>query len=320
LRSLEILQLRQGPSQLDIEAVGFAASTAGEYAGNIFWVVGFALIISWIVAVVFTPYMGVKLLPAIRPIEGGYHAIYDTPNYRRLRGAIAFAVRHKYLTCAIVAGALIASGVGMGTVKQQFFPTSDRPEALVEVRLPDGASIGTTTLAVEKLERWLRKQPESKIATSYVGQGAPRFFFAMAPELPDPAFAKIVVLTPDAEAREALKHRLREAIAAGLVPEAFVRVTQLVFGPYSPFPVEFRVMGPDPSKLYEISDKALDIMKGVPDVRQPNRDWGNRTPVLRFIPDQDSSQPDRPFAGRGEPPDATAPHGHSGHPGSREYP
>jgi multidrug efflux pump subunit AcrB len=109
----------------------------------------------------------------------------------------------------------------------------------------------------------------------------------MAPELPDPAFAKIVVLTPDAEAREALKHRLREAIAAGLAPEAFVRVTQLVFGPYSPFPVAFRVMGPDPSKLYEISDKALDIMKGVPDVRQPNRDWGNRTPVLRFIPDQD---------------------------------
>jgi hypothetical protein len=102
----------------------------------------------------------------------------------------------------------------------------------------------------------------------------------MAPELPDPVFAKIVVLTPDAEAREALKHRLREAIAAGLVPEAFVRVTQLVFGPYSPFPVEFRVMGPDPSKLYEISDKALDITKGVPNVRQPNRDGGNRTPIL----------------------------------------
>jgi multidrug efflux pump subunit AcrB len=265
----------------------FAASTAGEYAGNIFWVVGFALIVSWIVAVVFTPYMGVKLLPAIRPIEGGYHAIYDTPNYRRLRSAIAFAVRHKYLTCAIVAGALIASGVGMGAVKQQFFPTSDRPEVLVEVRLPEGASIETTSLAVEKLERWLRTQSESKIVKSYVGQGAPRFFFAMAPELPDPAFAKIVVLTPDVEAREALKHRLREAIAAGLVPEAFVRVTQLVFGPYSPFPVEFRVMGPDPSKLYEISDKALDIMKSVPDVRQPNRDWGNRTPVLRFIPDQD---------------------------------
>ncbi|WP_042700353.1 efflux RND transporter permease subunit, partial [Azospirillum sp. B506] len=90
-----------------------------------------------------------------------------------------------------------------------------------------------------------------------------------------------------AEARETLKHPLRQSVAQGLVPEAYVRVTQLVFGPYTPFPVEFRVMGPDPAKLYDISEKALAIMRGVPDVRQANRDWGNRTPVLRFTPDQD---------------------------------
>ncbi|MEH2495689.1 multidrug efflux pump subunit AcrB [Bradyrhizobium sp. AZCC 1678] len=267
--------------------VGFARSTAGEYAGNIFWVVGFALIVSWIVAVVFTPYLGVKMLPAIKPIEGGHHAIYGTPNYRRLRSLITFAVRHKFVTSGIVAIAFALSVVGMGAVKQQFFPTSDRPEVLVEVRLPEGTSIETTTATVEKLEHWLDHQSEAKIVTSYVGQGAPRFFFAMAPELPDPAFAKIVVLTPDAEARETLKHRLRQAVSNGLAPEANVRVTQLVFGPYTPFPVEFRVMGPDPAQLYAISEKALDIMRGVPDVRQANRDWGNRTPVLRFIPDQD---------------------------------
>ncbi|WP_331374736.1 efflux RND transporter permease subunit [Sinorhizobium chiapasense] len=267
--------------------VGFARSTAGEYAGNIFWVVGFALIVSWIVAVVFTPYLGVKMLPAIKPVEGGHYAIYDTPNYRRLRGLIKSAVRHKFMTCAVVGVVMALSVVGMGAVKQQFFPTSDRPEVLVEVRMPEGTSIETTTATVEKLERWLQEQPEAEIVTSYVGQGAPRFFFAMAPELPDPAFAKIVVLTPDAEGREALKHRLREAVSQGLAPEAYVRVTQLVFGPYTPFPVEFRVMGPDPAQLYSISEKALDIMRGVPDVRQANRDWGNRTPVLRFIPDQD---------------------------------
>jgi multidrug efflux pump subunit AcrB len=153
--------------------------------------------------------------------------------------------------------------------------------------MPEGTSIEATTAAVEKLERWLKDQPEAKIVTSYIGQGAPRFFFAMAPELPDPAFAKIVVLTPDAAARETLKHRLRDAVAQGLAPEAFVRITQLVFGPYTAFPVEFRIMGPDPAQLYSISEKALDIMRGVPDVRQANRDWGNRTPVLRFIPDQD---------------------------------
>ena len=267
--------------------VGFARSTAGEYAGNIFWVVGFALIVSWIIAVIFTPYLGVKMLPAIKPIEGGHDAIYGTPNYQRRRALITFAVRHKFVTCGIVAVAFALSGVGMGAVKQQFFPTSDRPEVLVEVRLPEGTSIETTAATVEKLERWLGEQPEAKIVTSYIGQGAPRFFFAMAPELPNPAFAKIVVLTPDAEAREDLKHRLRLAVSEGLAPEAHLRVTQLVFGPYTPFPVEFRVMGPDPAQLYAISDKALDIMRSVPDARQANRDWGNRTPVLRFIPDQD---------------------------------
>ena len=267
--------------------VGFASSSAGEYAGNIFWIVGFALIVSWIVAVIFTPYLGVKMLPEIKPVEGGHHAIYGTPNYRRLRGSISFAVRHKFVTCSVVGIAFALSVVGMSTVKQQFFPTSDRPEVLVEVRLPEGTSIETTTATVGKLERWLKDQPDAKIVTSYIGQGAPRFFFAMAPELPDPAFAKIVVLTPNAEARESLKQRLRNALAEGLAPEAYVRVTQLVFGPYTPFPVEFRVMGPDPAKLYEISNKALEIMRNVPDVRQANREWGNRTPVLRFAPDQD---------------------------------
>src|SRR4029079_6346869 len=198
--------------------VGFARSTAGEYAGNIFWVVGFALIVSWIVAVVFTPYLGVKMLPDIKPVEGGHHAIYDTPNYRRLRKLITFAVQHKFLISAIVGTAFLLAGAGMGAVKQQFFPTSDRPEVLVEVRLPEGTSIATTTAAVEKLERWLREQPEAKVVTSYVGQGAPRFFLALAPELPDPAFAKIVVLTPDAEAREHLKQRFRQAVAQGLAP------------------------------------------------------------------------------------------------------
>lgn len=267
--------------------VGFARSSAGEYAGNIFWVVGFALIVSWIVAVVFTPYLGVKMLPAIKPVEGGHRAIYGTPNYRRLRSVIKFTVQHKFVTCAVVVITLALSGVGMGAVKQQFFPTSDRPEVLVEVRLPEGTSIETTSAAVEKVEGWLKNQSEAKIVTSYIGQGAPRFFFAMAPELPDPAFAKIVVLTADAEAREGLKHRLRQAISDGLAPEAFVRVTQLVFGPYTPFPVEFRIMGPDPAQLYRISEEALGIMKGVPDVRQANRDWGNRSPALRYIPDQE---------------------------------
>src|SRR5215204_5488178 len=138
--------------------VGFAQSGAGEYAGNIFWIVGLALIASWAVAVAFTPYLGVKMLPAIKPVEGGHEAIYTTANYRRLRSLITFAVRHKFVTSGIVAIAFALSVVGMGAVKQQFFPTSDRPEVLVEVRRPQGTSIETTTGSVEKLERWLHDQ------------------------------------------------------------------------------------------------------------------------------------------------------------------
>lgn len=267
--------------------VGFAPSSAGEYAGNIFWVVGFALIVSWIVAVVFTPYLGVKLLPEIQPVEGGLHAIYDTPTYRRLRRLITLAVRNKFRTCAIVVCAFVVSVIGMGFVKQQFFPTSDRPEVLAEIRMPEGSSISATTEAVKKIESWLSEQPEAKIVSSYIGQGAPRFFFSMAPELPDPAFAKIVIMTSDPESREALKHRFRLAVSNGLASEAYVRVTQLVLGPPTPFPVEFRVMGPDPVKLAAISEEALGIMRGLEDVRNANRDWGNRTPVLRFVPDID---------------------------------
>ena len=114
------------------------------------------------VAVDVKPYLGVKMVPEIKPKEGGHHAIYDTPNYRRMRRLITFAVRHKLATCAIVGIAFALSGVGMGALKQQFFPTSDRPEVLLEVRLPDGSSIETTTAPGEKLEHWLDSPPEAR--------------------------------------------------------------------------------------------------------------------------------------------------------------
>ncbi|MFL5094248.1 MAG: efflux RND transporter permease subunit [Xanthobacteraceae bacterium] len=267
--------------------VGFARSSAGEYAGNIFWIVGFALIASWVVAVAFTPYLGVKLLPQIKPVQGGHDAIYATPGYRRLRRVIAWSVRRKFLVAGAVVAVFLIAGVGMGAVKQQFFPTSDRPEVLVEVQMPEGSSIEATTAAVAKVEAWLKQQPEAKIVTSYIGQGAPRFFFAMSPELPDPSFAKIVILTANAEAREALKLRLRQKIAEGLAPEARLRATQLVFGPYSPFPVAFRVTGPDPQVLRGIADQVQAVMRANPGMRQVNRDWGERVPTAHFVLDQD---------------------------------
>src|SRR5947207_1329498 len=207
---------------------GFAKSTAGEYTANMFWIVGIALIASWIVAVVFTPYLGVKLLPNIAKREGGHTAIYDTPHYNRFRRVLGFVVRRKWLVAGAVIAAFIVAVSGLGVVRQQFFPTSDRPEVLVEVQMPYGTSIEQTSAATAKVEAWLAKQREAKVVTAYIGQGAPRFFLAMSPELPDPSFAKIVTLTQSEEAREALKFRLRQAVADGLTPEARVPVTQIV--------------------------------------------------------------------------------------------
>ncbi len=178
----------------------------------------------------------------------------------------------------------------MGLVKKQFFPTSDRPEVMIEVQMPYGTSIEQTSAAAAKVEAWLHKQEEAKIVTAYIGQGAPRFFLAMAPELPDPSFAKIVVLTDSQDARETLKLRLREAVAEGLAPEARVRATQIVFGPYSPFPVAYRVMGPDPAKLRDIAEQVRAVMQDSPMMRTVNTDWGPLTPTLHFNLDQDRLQ------------------------------
>jgi len=269
---------------------GFAKSTAGEYTSNMFWIVGIALIASWVVAVVFTPYLGVKLLPNIKKREGGHEAIYNTPRYNRFRRLLGVVIRRKWLVAGGVVAALSIAVLGMGMVKKQFFPTSDRPEVLIEVQMPYGTSIEQTSAATAKVEGWLARQPEARIITSYIGQGAPRFFLAMSPELPDPSFAKIVVLTPGEEAREALKWRLRDAAAEGLAPEARVRVTQIVFGPPSPFPVAFRVMGPDPDKLRDIAAQVRGVMQAGPLMRTTNTDWGERVPTLRFALDQDRLQ------------------------------
>lgn len=269
---------------------GFAQSTAGEYTSNMFWIVGIALIASWVVAVVFTPYLGVKLLPDIKKVEGGHAAIYDTPRYNRFRRILAWVITRKWLVAGVVVVLFTVAIPGMGLVKKQFFPTSDRPEVMIEVQMPYGTSIEQTSAAAAKVEAWLHKQEEAKIVTAYIGQGAPRFFLAMAPELPDPSFAKIVVLTDSQDARETLKLRLREAVAEGLAPEARIRATQIVFGPYSPFPVAYRVMGPDPAKLREIAEQVRVVMQDSPMMRTVNTDWGPLAPTLHFNLDQDRLQ------------------------------
>ncbi|KPX07256.1 hypothetical protein ALO74_101963 [Pseudomonas syringae pv. cunninghamiae] len=269
---------------------GFARSTAGEYTSNMFWIVGIALIASWVVAVFFTPYLGVKLLPDVKQIEGGHQALYNTPRYNRFRRILARVIAGKWLVAGSVIGLFVLAVLGMGLVKKQFFPVSDRPEVLIELQMPYGTSISQTSAAAAKVESWLAEQAEAGIVTAYIGQGAPRFYMAMGPELPDPSFAKIVVRTDSQEQRETLKHRLRQAISEGLAAEARVRVTQLVFGPYSPYPVAYRIAGRDPETLRSIAAQVQQALNASPMMRTVNTDWGTRTPALRFTLQQDRMQ------------------------------
>ncbi|KJK05052.1 multidrug transporter [Burkholderiaceae bacterium 26] len=269
---------------------GFARSTAGEYTSNMFWIVGIALIASWVVAVVFTPYLGVKMLPEFKKADGGHAAIYDTPRYNRFRALLGRVIARKWLVACAVVSLFALAIAGMAVVKKQFFPISDRPEVLVEVQMPYGTSINQTDAATAKIEGWLAKQKEAKIVTAYIGQGAPRFYLAMGPELPDPSFAKIVIRTDSQEERDTLKQRLRQAVADGLAPEARVRVTQLVFGPYSPFPVAYRVTGPDAETLRRIAADVRQVMDASPMMRTVNTDWGMRVPTLHFTLQQDRLQ------------------------------
>ncbi|QNI32748.1 efflux RND transporter permease subunit [Alloacidobacterium dinghuense] len=267
--------------------IGFAQSSPGEYVRNLFWVVFIALLISWIVAVTFTPFLGVNMLPNIPRMEGGYAEIYETANYQRFRRLVIKAVSHKYLVAASVVVLFVGGVFGMGLLEQQFFPNSDRTEILVDVTMPQGASIEATEGAVKKLEDWLKKQPEAQIVTSYAGGGAPRFFLAYNPELPDPNFAKMIVSTADERAQSQLLTHLRQQLAADLVPEARVRASRFVFGPYSPWPVAFRVSGPDIARVRDISNQLLSKMQTNPHTRQANLDWGERAPTVHFVLDQD---------------------------------
>lgn len=267
--------------------VGFANSDAGEYAGNIFWIVGFALIASWVVAVVFTPYLGVKLLPDIPVVAGGHKSIYATKNYERLRRTIQWVIKRNRLVAGTVLFLLLLAMAGMTLVTQQFFPTSDRPEVLIDVQMQEGSSFEATNQATKQVESWLLKQPDAKVVTSYIGEGAPRFFFSYNPELPDPAFAKIIVLTKDSAARDHLIQKLRKKISDGLASEARVRASKLVFGPYTPYPVEFRVMGPNLDQMRQISHQVSQVMRANTHMRTVNQDWGEKQPKAHFVIDKD---------------------------------
>ena len=272
--------------------VGFAKSSAGEYAGGIFWVVGLALIASWFVAVLFTPYLGLKLLPdfAKHATHKNPDAIYDTRVYGILRQLIDFCLRWRKSVVAVTVMMFLGSIAAFGLVQQQFFPTSTRTELFLEMRLPEGTAIGVTEATAKSAEKLIGDDKDISTYTTYVGQGAPRFWLGLNPVLPDSNFAQIVIVTKDLEARERVKARLEKAIADGALAEARTRVDRFVFGPPVGFPVQFRVVGPDPLKVRAIAEEVRKIMTGNAKIIDAHLDWSEQVKSIRLEVDQDRAR------------------------------
>lgn len=272
--------------------IGFANSSVGEYAGGIFWVVAIALVASWFVAVIFTPYIGVKLLPNFTKGKHNHdpHAIYETRMYRGLRRVIEWCVQRRGTVVLATIGVFAVSIVGFTHVQQQFFPLSERPELFLQLRLPEGSAFNVTKESVKKAEALLKDDKDIVTYTTYVGQGSPRFWLGLNPQLPNESFSETVIVSKDVAARERIKTRLEKAVADGALSEARVRVDRFNFGPPVGFPVQFRVVGPDTGTVRDIAYKVREVMRTEKRAVDPHLDWNEQTPYLKLAVDQDRAR------------------------------
>jgi multidrug efflux pump len=269
--------------------IGFAKSTTAEYAGGIFWIVGIAVVFSWVCSGMITPYLAVKMLP--KNFGQHHHGAdpYGTPFYRKLRGWIDFALEKRWLIIAATAGALVLALAGMKFVPQQFFPNSERPELILDLRMKEGSSFQAATEQVKRMEAVLKKDEDVRFFTAYTGAGAPRFYLALSPELPNPGYAQFIVMTKDMEARERVRLRLMATVDQDF-PQAWVRVTRLEMGPAVGYPVQFRVVGPDTQKVRQIARDVEKVMASSPKVRDVQLDWNDPVRTMKVELDQDKTR------------------------------
>lgn len=278
-----------------ITAAGFlpiatAKSTTGEYTIAMFSVVVIALIVSWFAAVMVTPFLGFYLLKPHSRKEGEPgHDVFDTPFYRRLRAAIDWSIAHRWLVLAATV-ALFGLGVlGMKATDKQFFPSSNRVELLVELWLPEGASMQATEAEAKRLEGILAKDEGVATFVTYLGSGSPRFFLSLDQQLFRTNFAHVIVLTKDLEAREAVLGRLRKVFETEF-PGVRARANRVPLGPPVNYPIHFRVSGDDAAGLKALTDRVADVVRRSPHTLNVNVDWGERAPALRVEVDQDKAR------------------------------
>jgi multidrug efflux pump subunit AcrB len=268
--------------------IGFAASSAGEYTFSIFAVVGIALVVSWFVAVIFAPLLGMAILQAPKAANAG-----EAPQPGLLlRGYAAFlrlAIRFRWATIGLAVVAFVIALFALRFVPQQFFPSSDRPELVVDLTLPQNASIHATESAMEKLDAALAKDPDIAHWSSYIGRGAIRFYLPLNVQLPNPFFAQAVVVAKDLEARKRLQPRLEKLLAEEF-PTAVTRVAPLELGPPVGWPIQYRVLGPDIEGIRRIAKDLSQVVATSGGVRNPSFDWIEPARQLRIEVDQNQAR------------------------------
>ena len=267
--------------------IGLAKSAAGEYTFSMFSVNALALIISWFVAVLFTPYIGYVLLK-VKPATNanGQHELFDGPFYKRFRAVVNWCIEWRKTTILLTL-LVFASGVlGFRFVEQQFFPDSSRPELMVELWMPEGTAFAATENQVKKFESFIRKQDGVESVTSYVGTGSPRFYLPLDQIFPQSNVAQIVVLPTGPKVREEVRLKIIAAFNNDF-PEVRGRVKLLPNGPPVPYPVQFRVTGYEVEKVRAVAAQVKEIMRANPNTVGVNDNWNESVKVLRLVLDQD---------------------------------
>jgi multidrug efflux pump subunit AcrB len=266
--------------------IGFAASSAGEYTFSMFVVVSVALLASWLVAVIFTPPIGAALLVAPKPEAGPEKPPLMSRLYLR---TLLAALRAPWVTIGVTLVLFALSVVGLPFVPQQFFPSSDRTEIMVDLTLPQSASIHASEAVAERLDAVLRNDPDVAHWSSYVGRGAIRFYLPLNVQLPNPFFGQAVIVAKDLAARERLRNRLERLLADGF-PELVARVYPLELGPPVGWPIQYRVTGPDTEVVRSIALRVADVVGSNPSARHVNFDWMEPARALRVQVDQDQAR------------------------------
>ncbi|MDI6525372.1 efflux RND transporter permease subunit [Pseudomonas otitidis] len=283
-----------------ITAAGFlpiatAQSGTGEYTRSIFQVVTIALLVSWIAAVMFVPYLGDRLLPdlAKRHAEkhggDGAHDPYATPFYQRVRRVVEWCVRRRKTVIVLTLVAFVASIALFRFVPQQFFPASGRLELMVDLKLGEGASLLNTEAEAARLEALLKDHPGIDNYVAYVGTGSPRFYLPLDQQLPAASFAQFVVLAKTIEDREAVRSWLIQVLNDEF-PAVRTRVSRLENGPPVGYPVQFRVSGEHIDEVRALARKVADKVRENPHVVNVHLDWEEPSKVVRLNIDQDRAR------------------------------